>query len=390
MRVVIVAGAPPNFMRVAPLLRELKDHSGMEPLLVHTGHHGSIPGSLFEHLEIEPPIVHLGVDPVSVSRQIGETILRLEPVLAHLDPGLVVVVGEVNSTVAAAFTTKWLGLPLAHVEAGLRSGNLSTPDEVNRILTDSIADLLFVSEASGLRNLRHEGFSEQVTHLVGALVVDILRLTRQRWTHSGVFARLGIGEDPYGVLTLRRRLRVDSRPELQRILGALEPLARRMPVLFPVQPATRPQLAQIEGPVWLAAEEQVPSSGIVCIEPLDYLDYVALISRARLVLTDASGTEEKTTALGVPCLTLRDGTSRPVTVERGTNRLVGTDPRAIGDAVQAVLSRPIDSPTLPPLWDGRAASRIVQIIDEWRRGAPSRRSGPPAALAQARAEVFDR
>lgn len=389
MKIVLVAGARPNFVKVAPLLKEMRQHRSLAPILIHTGQHydQTMSGQFFTELDIQPPDVNLGVGSGSHAIQTAEVMRRLEPVLKSMRPDRVLVVGDVNSTLAAALTAVKLGIPVAHVEAGLRSFDRTMPEEINRLLTDAIADLLFITEESGRQHLLHEGIASEKIHFVGNVMIDALHASRPRWKQSSIFARLGLGLDhSYAVLTLHRPSNVDDPMNLNNLLDALRKLSHRLPILFPVHPRVRPQLQRRGDLLWLraASMESFSSKGIACLDPLGYLDCIALMSRASLVLTDSGGIQEETTALGIPCLTLRETTERPVTVTHGTNRIIGTDSGTIvGEALQT-LAHPPHPSGLPPLWDGQTARRIVTILLEQRL---ERNSGAAAANIAYRASA---
>jgi UDP-N-acetylglucosamine 2-epimerase (non-hydrolysing) len=359
MRVVNVVGARPNFMKMAPLMREMRRHPAVAATLVHTGQHydDSMAGQFFRDLGLPPPDVSLEVGSGSHAYQTAEVMKRLEPVLNELRPHVVVVVGDINSTLAAALTAVKLGIPVAHVEAGLRSLDRSMPEEINRLLTDAIAEYLFVTEESGRENLLREGVDGGKIHMVGNVMIDSLEQCRPVWERSDVGGRLGLRGD-YGVVTLHRPSNVDDPATLRGLVKVLAEIGRRIPLVFPVHPRTRSRLEA------LAETESLDASGVRYVAPLGYLDFVALVARARLVLTDSGGLQEETTALGVPCLTLREQTERPVTVACGTNRIVGIAPDRILTEALRVLSEPRPWLSRPPLWDGHAAERIVAILRE--------------------------
>jgi UDP-N-acetylglucosamine 2-epimerase (non-hydrolysing) len=278
---------------------------------------------------------------------------RFEPVLQEHRPDAVVVVGDVNSTIACALTAVKLGVDVAHVEAGLRSFDRTMPEEINRILTDAISRWLFVTEPSGVANLRREGVPAERIHLVGNVMIDTLLACRDRCEESAILEELGLVDRGYAVLTLHRPANVDDPAVFARLMGAVEKLAARLPVVFPVHPRTRKSLAAV-------GAEGV--AGLVLTEPLGYLDFMKLLAHARLVLTDSGGIQEETTVLGVPCLTLRNNTERPITCAEGTNQLVGLDPERIVAAGLAVLGRTPGPARVPALWDGQAARRIVDVL----------------------------
>jgi UDP-N-acetylglucosamine 2-epimerase (non-hydrolysing) len=361
VKAVVVAGARPNFVKIAPLVRAMRACPATTPVLVHTGQHYDRPMSqaFFDELEIPAPDVNLDVGSGSHAVQTAEVMKRIEPVLARTAPDVVVVVGDVNSTLAATLTAVKMGLPVAHVEAGLRSFDRSMPEEINRLLTDAVSELLFTTEESAAENLRREGIAAHRIHFVGNVMIDALHATRARWERSPIFPTLGLDPArPYAVLTLHRPSNVDDPRRRAALFEALAEVGRRLPILFPVHPRLRARLP----PGAARPGAGVPASGIVYLDPLGYLDFVALTSRARLVLTDSGGIQEETTILGVPCLTLRESTERPVTVTQGTNQVIGTDPRRIVAVATEVLEHPPAPKPAPPLWDGRAAARIVDVL----------------------------
>jgi UDP-N-acetylglucosamine 2-epimerase (non-hydrolysing) len=364
MKVLGVVGARPNFVKIAPLLREMETRPQVEPMLVHTGQHydARMSDGFFEALALPAPHVNLGVGSGSHAQQTAEVMTRLEPVLEAARPDVVLVVGDVNSTLAAALVAAKLGIRVAHVEAGLRSFDRTMPEEINRIVTDSIADDLFATEESGVMNLAREGVPAERVHFVGNVMIDALRLAKPLWRDATVFRDLGLPpEARYGVVTLHRPSNVDDPRRLRELVTALNEIARQLPLIFSVHPRVRTRLAR-ESVSWLSARQPVPPHGIVCIEPLGYLDFVGLVSRAALVLTDSGGIQEETTMLGVPCLTLRENTERPVTVTHGTNRVVGVVPRRIVEEGLRALEHPPLPQAPPPLWDGYAAGRIVDVL----------------------------
>lgn len=348
VKLLCAGGARPNFMKLAPLCRELAADARFEPLLVHTGQHydDRMSGQFFRDLGLPEPAHHLQVGSGSHAVQTAEILKRFEPVLLEEKPDGVVVVGDVNSTAACALTAKKLGVAVIHVEAGLRSRDRSMPEEINRLVTDAISDLFLVTEPDGERNLLAEGAPPERIAVVGNLMIDSLRANLERARPPGGVAAAG----RYGVLTLHRPANVDDPARLGELAGALGEIARAMPLYFPVHPRTRQQLdaaGRIEGVHYL--------------EPLGYLEFLGLLSRASVVLTDSGGVQEETTALGIPCLTLRDNTERPVTITEGTNVLAGTARESILAAWSGFLTRP-KTGRIPHLWDGRAAGRCRDAI----------------------------
>jgi len=361
MRIVNVVGARPNFMKIAPLLDEMRRRPGIEPLLVHTGQHYDVRMSdqFLEQLGIPEPDLHLGVGSGSHAVQTAQVMTALEPALMELQPDLVLVVGDVNSTLAAALVAAKARIPLAHVEAGLRSFDRSMPEEINRVVTDVLADYLFVTERSGVENLRREGIPEERIHFVGNVMIDTLLRNRERADTLEMPSRVGVRAGEYALATLHRPSNVDDPVLLEGYVSVFEEICRQLPVVFPVHPRTAGSLEKFG-----LLDRLRRIDGMYLLEPQGYLEFLGLTSRARLVLTDSGGIQEETTALGIPCLTLRENTERPITVTEGTNRLVGTRPAAILDAVGEVLAGGGGEPRRPEYWDGRASERIVNILVE--------------------------
>lgn len=367
MKIVVIAGARPNFVKISPLLRAMRRRGGITPLLVHTGQHydDRLSGRLFGDLGIEAPRYNLEVGSGSHAAQTAEVMKRLEPILLDETPDRLLVVGDVNSTIAAALVAVKLGIPVDHVEAGLRSFDRAMPEEINRVLTDAIADRLFVTEDSAVHNLLREGIPAERIHFVGNVMIDALEACRPRWEQAEIHAKLGLVADrAYALVTLHRPSNVDDPRTLARIVDALHTVSRRLTLLWPVHPRTKQALRENARVRWhdgIGQDRPIPH-GLVAVEPLGYLDCLAVMSRARMVLTDSGGIQEETTVLGVPCLTLRANTERPVTVTHGTNRLIGAEPDAIASSALQVLREPPRRGVRPPLWDGRAAERIVDIL----------------------------
>lgn len=357
MRVLAVVGARPNFVKIAPIMAELAQHSYVATTLVHTGQHydAEMSDTFFEHLDIPRPDVNLKVQGFGAVSQIAEIMTKLEPVIVGARPDVVVVVGDVNSTVAAALTAVKLGRPLVHVEAGLRSFDRSMPEEVNRVLTDSVSDLLLTTEPAARENLLREGVAAERIEFVGNVMIDTLMRYRDKAARSGILERLRLEPGAYAALTLHRPSNVDDQGVLGILFEAIARIQVEIPVVFPVHPRTRRYLAAL-GPLL------PPMPQLTLCDPLPYLDFVELMSRARCVLTDSGGIQEETTALGVPCLTLRPNTERPITVKRGTNRIVGTDPGSIYDSWRVVSQGQWPKGEMPDLWDGKAAKRVVRAL----------------------------
>ncbi len=355
MLVLNVVGARPNFMKIAPVVEAMRQ-AGLPQYLVHTGQHYDEKMSrlFFEELGIPAPDLNLEVGSGSQAVQTAEILRRFEPVVLETKPDLVVVVGDVNSTMACTLVAVKLGIPVAHIEAGLRSFDRSMPEEINRLVTDALADLLFVSEPSGMVNLRSEGVPDEKVHFVGNVMIDTLLRHRESAKRSDIRARLGVDSGPYILVTLHRPSNVDDPLKLGGLLRALDDLARELPVVFPIHPRTRKNAID----AGLAPE----LGRLVTSDPLGYLDFLNLMSNAKVVVTDSGGVQEETTVLGVPCLTVRENTERPVTISCGTNRLVGTDPDAMLRAARESLHGPRPELRLPELWDGKAAGRIVEVL----------------------------
>jgi UDP-N-acetylglucosamine 2-epimerase (non-hydrolysing) len=371
VKLLCVAGARPNFIKIAAVLRSASRLSSLQTRLVHTGQHydALLSDIFFEQLAIPAPDVALGVGPGTQTAQTAEIMRRFEPVLEAEQPQAVLVVGDVNSTIACALATakfrlrepfSWVrgtrSRPLiVHVEAGLRSFDDEMPEEVNRKLTDALSDLLFVSEPAGLLNLAREGVPKDRVHFVGNVMIDSLLAAREQASRSDILEQLGLRGREYGLLTLHRPGNVDDPAALRGLLGTLDRIAERLHLVFPVHPRTRARLAE--------AGLLLPRQRWSLCEPVGYLECLALQSGARVVLTDSGGVQEETTALGVPCITLRENTERPCTVSEGTNRIAGTSREGILRAFElALASGASPARRLPALWDGKAADRLVEVL----------------------------
>jgi UDP-N-acetylglucosamine 2-epimerase (non-hydrolysing) len=357
MNICVVMGARPNFMKMAPIVHELRKRA-LSHLVVHTGQHfdRNMSEVFFEELALPCPDLFLGVGAGSHAEQTARILVAFETVCLEQDIKLVVVGGDVNSTLACALVAAKLGIPVAHVEAGLRSFDRSMPEEINRIVTDHLSELLFTTEESANQNLRKEGIAVERIHFVGNCMIDTLHSHLHRALQSAPWLTLGVEPGGYAVLTLHRPGNVDNQGSLERIVSLINEISSRIPLVFPVHPRTRERLSACR----IVFHESVS----VC-EPLPYLAFLGLMAKARLVLTDSGGIQEEATVLGVPCLTLRANTERPVTISAGTNRLVGTDPHSIRGSLDAILAGEWPSGTLPPLWDGKASVRIVNVIEGW-------------------------
>ena len=405
MKILTIVGARPNFMKVAPIIAAINQHNGriaagangasessaetIQHILVHTGQHYDelMSGSFFNDLNLPKPDVHLGVGSGSHAAQTAEIMKKFEEVVLAEKPDVVVVVGDVNSTIGCALVTSKISFDssgsrptIAHVEAGLRSFDRSMPEEINRIVTDHVSDLLFVTEESGIQNLRKEGVSLDRIHLVGNTMIDSLLTFKDKAEESTICEKLGLRTGhgnhakpvrPYALLTLHRPSNVDNREGFLNILAGLEELAKDLPVIFPVHPRTRqrikefgldlhtgPSAAELKGNVETPGNTR---AGIMLTDPLGYLDFLCLMKHAAIVVTDSGGIQEETTCLGIPCVTVRENTERPVTVESGTNVVAGTKKEKVQEAIRRQMKRK-GGAAMPRNWDGRAAARIVDIL----------------------------
>ncbi|HEY0276784.1 MAG TPA: UDP-N-acetylglucosamine 2-epimerase (non-hydrolyzing) [Solirubrobacterales bacterium] len=355
MRILYVVGTRPNFVKTAPVIAAMRSRlPDGRHAIVHTGQHydRAMSEVFFEELGVPAPDHMLEVGSGTHAQQTARTMERLEPVIENEKPDLLVVPGDVNSTLAAVLTAVKMGLPVAHVESGLRSFDLSMPEEVNRIVADRFASHLFLHSEEAMGNLRAEGIGPERMHFVGNTMIDTLVALEDRIAAAGTAAKFDLSPGSYLLVTLHRPALVDG-PLLAETIAQLSHLAEQMPVVFPVHPRTRKMMAElgIEAP-----------AGLTVTEPFGYLDFLSLVTDAKAVLTDSGGIQEETTYLGVPCFTLRANTERPVTVELGTNTLLGLDPAAIAEIPATLASRPREPHEPPPLWDGHAAERIAEIL----------------------------
>lgn len=359
MKIINVVGARPNFMKIAPLMKAYESSSIISPVLVHTGQHydEKMSDLFFRQLEIPEPDINLECGGGSHAQQTAAIMTAFEPVLLEHKPDSVLVVGDVNSTIACGLVAVKLGIKLVHVEAGLRSFDRSMPEEINRVVTDSISDLLFCTEQSGVDNLLHEGIAEDKIFLVGNVMIDTLLKNKAKAESSNILNQLNLNSNDFAVLTLHRPSNVDDEIVFGRILDALEIIQKDMPIIFPVHPRTRKNIYSMS-----LGERVDAMAGLRLLDPIGYLDFLKLMSSAKIVLTDSGGIQEETVILGIPCLTLRENTERPITVEIGSNHLVGTDTSKIIHAYRQAVDDRWHEPKMPPLWDGRASERIVKIL----------------------------
>jgi UDP-N-acetylglucosamine 2-epimerase (non-hydrolysing) len=356
VRVCVVAGARPNFMKIAPVVRALTAR-GLSAGIVHTGQHYDerMSDAFFRELDIPQPFANLEAGAGSPIAQTAEIMKRMEPVLLADRPDWVIVVGDVNSTVAAAMAASKLGVKLAHVEAGLRSFDRGMPEELNRIVTDALSDRLFASEPCAVTNLKREGIDESRVFLVGNVMIDTLQTNLERARAGRPHARFNLEPGEFVLATLHRPSNVDVRENLVSVLSAIEYAAKKLPVLLPLHPRTRKRMEEF-------GLTNSIGNRVRIVEPLGYLDTIGLVDKARLVLTDSGGMQEETTYLRVPCITLRENTERPITVEIGSSRLVGSRYESIVAAIDDVLAGPQRIGTVPAIWDGRAAERIAENL----------------------------
>lgn len=368
-QVLCIVGARPNFMKIAPIMRAFdQSGSGLSARLLHTGQHydAAMKHAFFDQLHIPEPDIDLEVGSGTHAQQTADIMKRFEPVLDENPPAAVLVVGDVNSTIACALVAVKKGIPVIHVEAGLRSGDRQMPEEINRILTDQLSELLFITEQSAEDNLAREGIARNRVHFVGNVMIDTLLYNLEHAVPSSTtLASTGITVDPcggYGLLTLHRPSNVDDPVVLERLLRVLGQISCRTPLLFPIHPRTQARIAEA------GLSDLLGSYAIETLPPQGYLEMLGLMRDARVVLTDSGGIQEETTALGVPCITLRENTERPITVNQGTNTIVGTDVDKILAAHEDVMATGGKVGRVPELWDGNAAHRIVEVINQWAAG----------------------
>ncbi len=358
--VILVVGARPNFMKIAPIHAELK-RRGISQILLHTGQHydENMSKVFFDDLGMPQPDIYLGIGSGSHANQTAKVMVEFEIVCKKHKPSMVIVVGDVNSTVACSMVCAKEWIPCAHVEAGLRSFDRQMPEEINRLITDAIANYLLTPSQDGDDNLRNEGVSEERIKFVGNVMIDSLFNNLERAKTSKIHSNLGVDKGNYGVLTLHRPSNVDNKEAFEGIITALEKIGKRIPLVFPLHPRTKNRLEQFNLTERL---ESIPN--IVLTGPAGYLDFISLMSESKLVLTDSGGLQEETTALGIPCLTLRENTERPITVTEGTNTIVGNDPQRILEAANDILDNGGKAGRIPDMWDGKTSHRIADLIQQ--------------------------
>lgn len=364
MHLVCIVGARPNFMKIAPILSALDAYPQIKSTLVHTGQHydQNLSEVFFRELGIRAPDVSLEVGSGTHARQTADILVAVEQLLTRFEERgdrarRLVVVGDVNSTMAASLAAAKRCVPVAHVEAGLRSGDRSMPEEINRIVTDSLADMLFVTEPSGVENLRREGHANDTIHLVGNVMIDTLQRHIDTAKKRPALGELGVKPNGYAVVTLHRPSNVDRERNLRGLVDVLLRIAGRLPILFPVHPRTQHRLEEFG-----LREPLAGAPGVHLMPPLPYLDFVCLTSQARAIVTDSGGLQEESTVLGIPCLTMRTTTERPITVEQGTSTLVGEDYPKLEHLLGEVIEGRYKTGRRPDLWDGKAAGRIAAIL----------------------------
>lgn len=361
MKILNIVGARPNFMKIAPIMEHMRASSKITPVLLHTGQHydQNMNDVFFDQLGIPRPDIELGVGSGGQAWQISETIQKFDPVLKKESPDAILVVGDVNATVACALSASYRKIPVIHVEAGLRSFDRNMPEEINRVVTDRLSDLLFITESSARENLLKEGTPPEKIQFVGNVMVDTLLKHRENAAQtSRILDQLQLKEGGYAVMTLHRPSNVDEKEMFTGILQAVHQISNHLKIVFTVHPRTRSRIEEF------GLEESVKS--LILLEPQPYLDMVRLMSQAKMVLTDSGGIQEETTVLGVPCLTLRENTERPITLDEGTNTLVGTSPEIIIQEAEHIIKTGGKQGRCPELWDGCAAERIVRFLEQWQ------------------------
>ena len=366
MKIACIVGARPNFMKIAPILRAMKQHENLDPVLIHTGQHYDkyLSDIFFEELGIDPPDIALGIGSGTHAKQTADVMVAMEEVLLKARDNdqafdRLMVVGDVNSTAAATIAAVKLHIPVAHVEAGLRSLDRRMPEEINRIITDSICDMLFVSEPVGIENLKKEGHPDDQMYLVGNVMIDTLMTQVERAKQTGMTDKAGVTPGQYGVITLHRPSNVDHADVLAGLIDVIREISIEMPFVFPIHPRTKARLDSFG-----LFERLNGSNNVTCLDPIGYLDFLNLTSQAKVICTDSGGLQEESTALLVPCLTLRENTERPITCTEGTSTLIGNDAEKLKQHLREVIDGTYKTGSCPKLWDGKAAERIASILSQ--------------------------
>jgi len=360
-KIIYIVGARPNFMKIAPLIEEAKKCKTIKSVLVHTGQHYDFEMSqvFFKELNIPKPDYNLGVGSGSHAWQTAKIMEKLEPIILKEKPDLVIVVGDVNSTLAGALTAAKLHVPIAHIEAGLRSFDISMPEEINRRLTDQISNYLFVTEPSGVKNLLNEGISKKKIYFVGNVMIDTLKKSKAKNEKSKILKRLGLERKKYAVLTLHRPSNVDKKATLLNLFSVFKEIQNQIKIIYPIHPRTKKQIKKFNLKNYLKQ-----MNNFFLISPLSYIDMIKLVKESKFLMTDSGGLQEESTFLRIPCLTLRENTERPITIEKGTNTLCGNEKKIILQAVNKILAGKGEKGQIPKLWDGKASQRIIRILNE--------------------------
>jgi len=364
LKIFCVVGARPNFVKIAPLISEMKKYPKLiQPILVHTGQHydQAMSKEIFKDLGLPKPDIYLYVGSGPHAKQTAEIMTRLDDVIVREKPHLILVVGDVNSTLAAALVAAKLRIPVAHVEAGLRSFNENMPEEINRVLTDRVADFLFTTEHSANKNLLKEGLAKQKIFFVGNVMIDTLKDHLKKSQKSKILEKLKLKKGSYALLTLHRAEIVDKKEKLHLVSDILKAVSQKMPIVFPVHPRTQQKIREFE------MEKDFQTPNLIITEALGYLDFLHLENNAKVVITDSGGVQEETTILNVPCLTLRQETERPATVKIGTNVVTNLNKEKILREINLILKNKFKKGGIPPLWDGKAAQRIVKILERYNQ-----------------------
>lgn len=364
MKCVIVAGARPNFMKIAPLCHEFDKHDDMDYVIVHTGQHydENMSKVFFDELQIPRPDINLNVGSQSHAVQTAQIMIGFEKVILDENPDCVIVVGDVNSTIACALVAAKLHIPVAHVEAGLRSFNMNMPEEINRVLTDHISSFLFTSCLDANENLINEGISKDKIFFVGNVMIDTLLNSRKLSEKSSILTDMNLQFKEYGVLTMHRPSNVDSKENISILISALEEVQKKIKIIYPVHPRTRNRIEKF------GFEQRLQNmENLMMIDPIGYLDFLHLMANSRFVITDSGGIQEETTILGIPCFTIREETERPVTLESGTNEIIGLNGNRLISHISDLLNNNYINKLIPEKWDGKASNRIVDILIKERK-----------------------